>query len=204
MVFTRLRRDAALPRRRGQCRVWCGRDHIGRRQGVAGISTVLANNLLEGRLEDLPGEDLDVLLDVTRLGVGEAHDELEELLALILGLGYCDGVESLEVAADAVLLLDTEPVGCGHKLLEKIDGVDRSDIAFALLRPPDTRDTDAVGRSFIDRHGLEVGCQCGALLRSTEEHDAASVAPLLLRPVLGHGVELAVDLENSFCGVERD
>ena len=58
--------------------------------------------------EDLPREDLDVLLNVARLRVGEAHNDFEELFAVGFALGDSLRVESLEVAADAVLLFDGE------------------------------------------------------------------------------------------------
>jgi hypothetical protein len=68
--------------------------------------------------ENLPREDLDVLLDVARLRVGERHDDLEELFTLRLGLGNSLRMESLEIPTNTVLLLHTEPARGCNKLLE--------------------------------------------------------------------------------------
>lgn len=54
----------------------------------------------------LPGEHLDVLLNITRLGIGETHDNFEEWFAIRPRLGDCEGAKAFEVATDAVLLLD--------------------------------------------------------------------------------------------------
>lgn len=62
------------------------RHRAGRRQVCVWTGAILANDLLESSLEDLPGEDLDVLLDVAWLRVREPHNELEELLTISLGL----------------------------------------------------------------------------------------------------------------------
>jgi hypothetical protein len=40
----------------------------------SGMTCIFANDLLESRGENAPWEDLDVLLNVPGLGVGEAHD----------------------------------------------------------------------------------------------------------------------------------
>ena len=127
-------------------------DHAGWSYSTAGTDTVLSNNLLEGRLQNLPGKHLDVLLDIAGFGVGKAHDDLEELLAVGLSLGHRLGVESFQVTADTVLLLDTETGWRGNKLLEKINSVDRCDITLALFSPPYARNADAVRWSVVDAY----------------------------------------------------
>lgn len=132
-------------------------DHAGRRYSAAGTNAILSNDLLESRLKNLPGKHLDVLLDIAGFGVGEAHDDLEKLLAVGLGLGHGLGVESFQVSTNTVLLLDTETGWRGNELLQKIDSVDRCDIAFALLSPPYARNADTVGWSVIDAYRLAGG-----------------------------------------------
>lgn len=132
-------------------------DHAGRSYSTAGADTVLSNNLLEGRLQNLPGKHLDVLLDVAGFGIGEAHDDLKELLTVGLSLGHGLGVESFQVTADTVLFLDTETGWRGNKLLEKIDSVDRCDITLALFSPPYARNADAVRWSVVDAYRLTGG-----------------------------------------------
>lgn len=128
----------ALPRRRGQRRIpSVGLAHHWGRNRRAGIDAVLANNLLEGRFKNFPWEYLDVLLNVAGLGVGKAHDDLEELLAIWLSLGDCLRMEAFQVTANTVLLLDTETVRRGDQLLEKVNSVDRCDITLAFFGPPD-------------------------------------------------------------------
>jgi hypothetical protein len=95
--------------------------HHGRR---AGVGAVFSNNLLERSLERLPREDLDVLLDIAGLWVREAHNELEELLAIRLDLGNGLWVETLEVTSNAVLLLHAKPAWCCNKLFQEVDSVD--------------------------------------------------------------------------------
>jgi hypothetical protein len=132
-------------------------DHAGRSYSTAGADTVLSNNLLEGRLKNLPGKHLDVLLDIAGLGVGEAHYDLKELLAVGLGLGHGLGVESFQVTTDTVLLLDTETGWRGNKLLEKVNSVDRCDITLALFSPPYARNAYTVRWSVIDAYRLAGG-----------------------------------------------
>jgi hypothetical protein len=58
--------------------------------------------------EYLPWEHLDILLDIAGFGIGKAHDDFEEALAICPRLGDCERMKSFEVATDAVLLLDGE------------------------------------------------------------------------------------------------
>jgi hypothetical protein len=132
-------------------------DHAGRRYSAARTNAILSDDLLEGRLENLPGKHLDILLDVAGFGVGETHNNLEKLLAVGLGLGHGLGMESFQVAANTVLLLDAETGWRGNELLEKIDSVDRCDIAFTLLSPPYARNADTVRWSVVDAYRLTGG-----------------------------------------------
>ena len=103
--------------------------------------------------ENLPGEDLDILLDVSRLGVRETHNTFEEVFAVSLGLGDCQGTESFQVAADSVLLFHGE--ANSHESLQEVYCVDTCDKALFLLFPVDAADGDIVDRAILWRDGLE-------------------------------------------------
>lgn len=162
--------------------------------------TVLRDDLLECRSEILPPEDLDVLLDVPRLGVAEGHDHLEELLAFGLSLADCEGVEPLQIPSDPVLLLDGESRWRDDELFQKVDGVNGCDEAFLLLGPVYAADADAVGRPLRQWHCSKGGLDMAALLRLLEHHDASSVVPLFLCPLLCHLVKIPVDLKGGLRG----
>ena len=168
-----------------------------RRRRVAG--RVLADDLLERVREHLPGEDLDVLLDVARLRSREAHDDLEELLAVGLALGHRQRPEALEVAPDAVLLLDRE----AHRdeRFEQVDRVDARDVALALLLPPDAADADAVRGPLLRGDGLEGGVDGAAVLSPLELHEPPLGLPLVDGPVLRHRVEVALQPEHCLLRV---
>lgn len=112
--------------------LWVGGDGS-RSAGVA--SRVFGDDLLQCDREDLPWKHLDILLDISGLGIGKSHDDLEELLSLGFGFGDSVRLEALQVAANTVLLLDCE--ARGYNSLEKRDCVDTSDICLVLLGPPD-------------------------------------------------------------------
>jgi hypothetical protein len=154
-------------------------DHAGRRHSAARTNAILSYDLLEGRLENLPWKHLDILLDVAGFGVGEAHNNLEKLLAVRLGLGYGLRMESFQVATNTVLLLNAETGWCGNKLLEKIDSVDRCDIAFTLLSPPYARNADTVRWSVVDAYRLTGGVNGRSFLCLAEEDNPATIGPLL-------------------------
>lgn len=161
---------------------------------------VFADDLLQGHRQDLPGEDLDILLDVTRFGIGESHDDLEELLAIGLSLGHGEWSEPLQVATNAVLLLDCE--ASGYKLLKEVDGVDTGDKALVLLLPPDATDAHTVVWSLVDCHGSKCRRDCATRLRSLEVYDSSLGIPLFHGPVLGHGVQVSLYFQDSLVWVQ--
>ena len=129
------------------------------------------NDLDGGEGEDLPLEDLDILLYVSGTGFREAHDEVEELLVLELVPGHGDGLEALEVAPDAVLLLRGVPLPAEE--LAQLEGVDAGEEVVVHLVPVDAR----------DHGGLDGG---GLGLRAVEGVVAAlGVAPEVNQPPLG-------------------
>jgi hypothetical protein len=128
-------------------------------------SAVLGDDLLEGLVQYSPREDLDVLLDVPRLGGTKAHNDLEELLALGLGLADGDGMETLEVSTDAVLLFDGEARRwCCDELFEEVDSIHRRHKELLLLSPVNTTDKDAVRGSLVDADRPEGALQLAAVL----------------------------------------
>ena len=134
----------------------------------SGMTCIFANDLLESRVENPPREDLDVLLNVPGLGVREAHDQLEEFLAVLLGFGDGRRAESLEVAADAVLLFDGE--AHSDKSLQQLDGVNAGDVTLTLLCPIDAADADAIWRTLFRADWLEGSGDDTALLTASELH----------------------------------
>ena len=58
--------------------------------------------------QNFPREYLHILLYIAWLGIREAHDDLEELLAVCLGFGYSKWSESFEVATNAIFLFDSK------------------------------------------------------------------------------------------------
>lgn len=163
---------------------------------------VFRDDLLEGLSQNLPGEHLDILLDVAGLGVRECHDDLEELLALCLGLADCLWAETFQIATDPVLFLDREPVGRGDKLLQQVDSINTSDKALILLRVVDAADANAVRRALIHSHGFEGGCQGRSCLRLLEHHDPPAVLPLFLVPTSCHRIKISCNLQNSLGRVQ--
>lgn len=157
------------------------------------MTCIFADDLLEGRCENPPREDLDILLNVPGLGVGEAHDQLEELFAVLLRLGDGRRAESLQVAADAVLLFDGK--AHSHKSFQQLDGVDAGDVTLALFCPVDAADADAVRRALFRAYRLESGGDDTALLTASELHQATLDLPLFGGEVVHHVVEVTVDLE---------
>lgn len=105
---------------------------------------VFANDLLEGACKDSPREDLDILLNVARLRTWEAHDDLEELFALRLGLGHGLRSEAFKIATNAVLLFYGE--ADSDQRLQKLDSINTGDVAAVLLFPPNAVDVDAARR----------------------------------------------------------
>jgi hypothetical protein len=85
--------------------------------------TVLRYNLLERWAEVLPPEDLDILLDISRFGVAECHDYLEELLAFGLSLTHGEGMEALQIPSDPVLFLNSKSGWGNNELFQEVDSV---------------------------------------------------------------------------------
>lgn len=144
-----------------------------------------------------PRKHLDILLNVAGFWVREAHDDLEELLAIWLGLGNRQRAESLEVAADSVLFLYRE--ANIDQLLQQVNRIHAGNEAFVLVFPPDTTDTYAARCSSFWGDGRK-GCRYGtAMLRPLEFYEPPLGVRLLLRPVLAHLVQVAINLKYRFC-----
>lgn len=155
---------------------------------------VFPNDLLQSMAENLPGEDLDILLNVARLRIREAHDDLEKVLAVRLGFGNRERSEAFQVATDAVLLLDSK--ADSDQRLKQIDRIHAGDVALVLAFPHDTADANAVRGALLKSHGLEVGMDRAPSLRAGELHQTALRFAFLLGPVLGHGIKIAAELQD--------
>lgn len=55
------------------------------------------------------GKEFDVFLNIPWLGIGRLHDDIEEFLAIHLGLGHRERSADFEVSSDTVLFFDREP-----------------------------------------------------------------------------------------------
>jgi hypothetical protein len=141
-------------------------------------------------------EHFDVLLNVPRLWVAEPHDDLEELLALSSGFADGSRAKSLEVPADAVLLIDAKPIRCSEKLLEEVNCIDRRDITRLLLLPPYATDAYAVWWPFRHAHGLESDRQDAPRLLLPEQYEPPLILPFLLGPAFRHGRKVADNLQR--------
>jgi len=166
----------------------------------AGVTCIFANDLLQGRCQDPPWEDLHVLLDVARFGVRKPHDQLEEVLAIRLSLRHRRWAETLKVSPDPILLLDRE-ANCDQRL-EQRDRVHTRDVTLLLLRPPDAADADGVWNAVLWSDRFETRGDDAAVLLASELNEASLCFPLLWCPFLYHCVEVASELDLSL-GVRR-
>lgn len=69
-----------------------------------------------------------------------------------------------------------------------------------LLLPPDAADGNAAGSTIFGLDRFEVGRDDVALLAASELDKSATVSELLLCPILGHGLKLAVELQIGLHG----
>lgn len=123
----------------------------------------------------------------------KAHDNLEKFFALRSGFRDGHGTESLQVASDAVLLLDGE--ANPNEGLEEVDGVNRGDIKFISLFPPDAANADAARSSVLRCHWLKL-CMDGAVALRPFEFDESSTSFLfIVGPVNLHGLKVPLELE---------
>lgn len=160
---------------------------------------VFANDLLQGKAQDSPRENLDILFDVTRLRGREAHDDLEEFFAVGLGLGDREGTESFQVTTNAILLLNGESdVDEG---LEQVNGIHTGDIALIFTFPCNAANADALGDPLLGRHGLECRMDGASGLGPIELHEPTLSTLLILAPTMSHGVKVSTELENGLARV---
>jgi len=144
--------------------------------------------------QDFPGEHLHILLDVARLGMRKAHDGFEKILTVNLGLGHCQWAESFQVAADSVLLFDSE--SDADKGFKQIDCVDTGDKVFILFFPPNATDADAAGAAILRSDRVEFGSDRAVTLCALELDQTSASRVLLGGPVLRHGVKVTLELEG--------
>lgn len=158
---------------------------------------VLGDDFAERHAQRLPGEDLDVLLNVAGLGLREAHDELEKVLGRRLLLGHSQRVVALQVAPDAVLLFNGELAV--DQLLQQVDGVHAGDDALALLVPVDARHARHAGLVVLKRQRHKLHLDDRVLLDALELHQPAPLGPLLVAPVAAHVSDFALNVQLGSC-----
>lgn len=142
--------------------------------------------------EYLPGKYFDVFLDIARFGMGKAHDNLEESLAIWSCLRNGEGAKTLEVATYAIFLLHGKAYI--HELLQKIYRVYTCDEALVLFFPPDTADADTTCIPTFSWSRLEGSRYGAAILRSFEPNKPPFGLQLFLRPIVCHLVKISVYL----------
>lgn len=103
---------------------------------------VFADNLFERSSDTFPWEYLDVLFNVSWLGLGEIHDSPEKRIGRRLVLGDSLGSKTFQVSSDPVLFLDREPLT--NDGFEQIQHVDRGDPARVLVVSEYARDDNRV------------------------------------------------------------
>lgn len=160
------------------------------------MTRIFADDLFERHNQDPPWENLHILLDVARLRAREAHDQFEELLAILLGLGDCRRPEALQVTSNAVLFFHCE--AHGDQSLEQLYRIDAGDVAHLLLLPPDAANADAIWSSGLWCDSLKGRRNHAAGLAPTELNQATLGLPFVLRPLVRHLTQIAFYLERRF------
>lgn len=95
----------------------------------------------------MPCEYLNVLLDIPRLWSRKSHDQPEDIITLILALGYCIWLVAFKVAAYSVLFLDGKAYG--DKRFKECNGVHTRTKVFSLLLPIDAADARIIRFSVV-------------------------------------------------------
>lgn len=153
---------------------------------VAKDTYVFADNLLQCMTQNFPGEHLDILLDVPGFRCGKAHDNLEEVLAVGLGLGNGERAETLEISPDSIFLLDGEAYP--DQGLEQIDGIHTCNKAFLLPTPVYATDANAIRYPILRRNGSEVSMDGTTALYPSEMDQATLRIAFLSAPILSHRI----------------
>ena len=162
---------------------------------------IFANDLFEGRSQDLPGEDLDVFLDVTGLRIREPHDNFKELFAVELRFRNSHGPKPFQIPTNAVLLFNREPYS--DKGLQKVDGINAGNETFIPLFPPYAADDNAFRWSIIESSGGEVCVDGATILRAPELHETSLGGPFFSTPALSHQVQIGVELQDGFMWIDN-
>lgn len=161
---------------------------------------VFPDDLLQGVAQNLPGENFDILLDVAGLRSREAHDDLEELFAVLLGFRNSKGSEAFQISTNTVLLLDSETYT--NERLEQVDGVNACDEALILAFPANAANANAVWGPLFRGHGLEISIDGASSLSPGELHKPALGHLLVLIPAFGHAIQVAIKLQDGLGRVD--
>lgn len=160
-----------------------------------GETYIFGEDLLQRLSEQVPFKNLEILLDVSRFGVGELHDALEKLTKAGLVLRYCGGTETLQIAPDAVLFLYGKfAVGETFEKVDDIDGGDEARIRFLAVDAGD----DAVRLTKVLLHdGFAGDDEAPAVLDLCEADEATGGCNLGLGPTGAYGGEGSDQVENG-------
>lgn len=151
---------------------------------------VFPNDLLQSMAQDLPRENLHVLLDIAGLRCWEPHDDLEEFLTVRLSLGNSKWSETLQVSPNSILLFHSEPHP--NQRFEKVNGIDARHKALVFIVPVDAADADAVRSALLGSNGRKVCMDGAAMLVAAELYQTPFGIMLILTPALGHRVKVAI------------
>lgn len=160
--------------------------------GEAG-TYIFANDFFQGMAQDFPGEDLDILLDVPRLWRRETHDDLEKVITLRLRLRNSERPKAFKIPPNSILLLDGKPHA--DQRLEQVNGIHARDEAFLPPGPVDAADANTVWCPILWGNRPEVGMDGAPALESSELDQTPLHIELLPAPILGHGIQVAVEFQ---------
>lgn len=123
----------------------------------------------------------------------KSHNDLEELLTISFGFGNRHRSESFQVSTDTILLLYGEPHS--NQSLKEVNGVDRGNIEFVLLFPPDATDADAAGLTILGSNCFELGGDGTVELAAFELHKPSSCLLFFNGPIVFHGIEIPFEFQ---------
>jgi len=132
--------------------------------------------------------------------VRKAHDNLEEFLALSLGLGYCHWSEAFKVATNTILLLNGK--SDTDESFEQVNGVDRGNVEFVSFLPPDAGDANTARLTILRRNWTKLSGDAAVGLSASEFDKASARFFLILCPVVFHAVKITLEFQACLQGMD--
>lgn len=146
--------------------------------------------------QNFPGKHFDILFDVPGFRGREAHDNLEKVLTVDLGLRNGERAEALKIPPNSIFLLDCK--ADSNQRLEQVDGIHTCNKAFFLPIPVDATDANTIGCPILRGDRSEVSVDSTTILHPREVDEAAFRITFLSGPVFSHRVQVAVEFQNRF------